>query len=127
MEELLWPEKRERDAMLGEKILGMIPRTMEPSTLRIPLPQGAVTVSIPAGTPVALLANVNLLSPKVPALLQRLRGKEAIANLVDALLEVSTCPDLVANRGHYFGTGLDGEPSLTDQQKRDLIEYLKTM
>jgi len=31
------------------------------------------------------------------------------------------------NCGHYFGTGLDGAPPLTDQQKKDLIEFLRTM
>jgi len=32
------------------------------------------------------------------------------------------------NRGHYFGTSLadDGEPALSDDDKRALIEFLKT-
>jgi hypothetical protein len=33
----------------------------------------------------------------------------------------------VVNRGHYFGTGLDGEKALTDAQKQDLIEFLRTL
>ena len=57
------------------------------------------------------------------------------------LLELSKCPDFVVNRGHYFGTAkfneTDGlsedekffapEPVLTDDDKRALIEFLKTL
>jgi hypothetical protein len=54
------------------------------------------------------------------------------------LLEVSKCPDLVVNRGHYFGTDYiePGETreqalsergsGLNDSDKRALIEFLKT-
>ncbi len=49
------------------------------------------------------------------------------ANLVDPLLEVSKCPDFVVNRGHYFGTSyFTEEPALSDDDKRALIEYIKT-
>ena len=37
-----------------------------------------------------------------------------------ALLEASLCPDLVEDRGHYFGT------DLPDDDKRALIEFIKT-
>jgi hypothetical protein len=48
-------------------------------------------------------------------------------NLVDPLLELSKCPDFVVNRGHYFGTSyLAEEPGLSDDDKRALIEYIKT-
>ena len=67
-----------------------------------------------------------MLSEKAVPLLLRLK-KEPFEKLVDALLDASTCPDLVVNRGHYFGTGLDGEAALTERQKLDLIEFLKTM
>jgi hypothetical protein len=34
----------------------------------------------------------------------------------------------VVNRGHYFGTDqFAQEPGLSDQDKRDLIEFLKTL
>jgi hypothetical protein len=46
--------------------------------------------------------------------------------MVPALMSFSKCPDYVVNRGHYFGTGYDNERPLTDQEKRDLIEFLKT-
>jgi hypothetical protein len=50
------------------------------------------------------------------------------------MLAVSKCPDFVVNRGHYFGTGFVdpgstdpiGEPALSDDDKRALIEFLKT-
>ena len=64
----------------------------------------------------------------------------AFAPLVDPLLEFNKCPDFVVNRGHYFGTrefnrqeGLSAdeqafgrEPELSDDDKRALVEFLKT-
>jgi hypothetical protein len=38
-----------------------------------------------------------------------------------ALMKASKCPDFVEDRGHYFGE------ALTDQEKRDLIAFLKTL
>jgi len=57
-------------------------------------------------------------------LLQRLK-KQSTAGLTDALLDLSACPDLIVNRGHYFGTGLDGAPALSAAERRDLIEFMK--
>jgi hypothetical protein len=135
MEQLLWPDRRERDSQLGQSVPGTIPRTTAASILHIPaslvpdefaalLTREAVEIQVPAGTPVALLANLDASSPRALALLRRLK-KQSAAGLTDALLELSTCPDLIVNRGHYFGTGLDGAPALTDAQKRDLIEFMK--
>jgi hypothetical protein len=119
---------------------------------------------IPAGTPVNLLANLNLRSDstnpvvrlwndiRVAYLLHKIIGdlkalpdnptdsqsRAVFANLVDPLLELSTCPDFVVNRGHYFGTRffteppdfsndqLGKEPGLSDEDKMALIEFLKT-
>ena len=54
-------------------------------------------------------------------------ANRVFANLVDPLLELSKCPDFVVNRGHYFGTDrLKEEPALGDDDKRALIEFLKT-
>jgi hypothetical protein len=101
---------------------------------------------IPRGTPIGLLSNLNLLSEdpdplkraqhgeKVAALvvniLERLhklggnateeQAKTAFADLVEPLLEMSKCPDLVVNRGHLFGT------ELSNDDKAALIEFLKT-
>jgi mono/diheme cytochrome c family protein len=152
LEQLLWPERREKDEKLGDRIPGRIERTTAVSRLRVParmMPaelagvleapssffggtaQGIEIGPIPAGTPVSLLANLDLLSEKAVPLLLRmkreLKSEENFTKFVDPLLELSTCPDFVVNRGHYFGTGLDGESALTDRQKRDLIEFLKMM
>jgi len=42
------------------------------------------------------------------------------ADLVEPMLELSKCPDLVVNRGHLFGT------DLSNDDKSALIEFLKT-
>ena len=48
------------------------------------------------------------------------QARQTFKNLVDPLLELSKCPDLIVNRGHLFGT------MLPDAEKRALIEFLKT-
>jgi hypothetical protein len=178
IEKLLWPEKREKDSVLGDKVPGLIDRTTTMSELRVaagyipdllqPLldPAGQVfpkLVSergirigpIPEGTPVNLLANVDLLPPPNASLAERLKhdkdvlellvrvkkdliavpahasneqAKAAFKDLVEPLLRFSKCPDFVVNRGHYFGTSLfKEEPGLSDADKRALIEFLKTL
>src|SRR4030095_9768216 len=54
------------------------------------------------------------------------RAQEIFTPLVPRLLSLSKCQDLIVNRGHYFGTGYDNEPALSDADKRALIEFLKT-
>jgi hypothetical protein len=50
------------------------------------------------------------------------------AEISQMLLKMSKCPDFVVNKGHYFGTNLQaGEPGLSDDDKRALIAFLKTM
>jgi hypothetical protein len=183
IEKLLWPEKRDKDPVLGDKVPGIIDRTTDlggqgrPSYLRVArenLPEalqgiagsaardlpwlfgkGGIEIGpIPAGIPVNLLANLNPLSESAdPAerlahdkevlefVIQAKRdlqalprgasddeAKKVFANLIEPLLKLSKCPDFVVSRGHYFGTGYvkDGEPGLSDADKRSLIEYLKT-
>jgi hypothetical protein len=176
IEKMLWPEKREKDQLLGDKVPGSIDRTTATSYLRVPggfLPdflkpllgpgeryfpsifgEGGVQIGpIPAGTPVDLLANLDILGEvtdpaerlkrqeKVLNLLLKMKhdlnglpkgasdedAKKAFANLVEPLLELSKCPDFVVNRGHYFGTSMFAEESgLSDDDKRSLIEYIKT-
>ena len=62
------------------------------------------------------------------------------ANLREPLLKLSKCPDFVVNRGHYFGTArfnetdeltedekvFGPETALSDDDKRALIEFIKT-
>ena len=94
---------------------------------------------IPEGTPVNLLANVDPdMEPKLflelclkvkRALLEiKLKDLDSAAakevlkrEVAPALWKVNKCPDLVEDRGHYFGT------ELPDEDKNALIEYLKTL
>lgn len=101
---------------------------------------------IPKGTPINLLSNIDLTKKKelirlVPQIVKDLKRlpadaseaeiQQAFSNLVDPLLKVNKSPDFVVNRGHYFGTDLlpasEGETPLNDQDKRALIEFLKTL
>ncbi len=155
MEKLLWPEKR-----LG---MASIYRTTQESSLYIerswvpallfkalakkfalPGDRNVVRIGpIPKGTPVNLLANIDLeptFNPvklidfaeavfKVNAALNDIQKKEldeaaAAARLKElgpTLLKLSKCPDFVTDRGHLFGTGLP------DADKRALIVYLKRL
>jgi hypothetical protein len=121
---------------------------------------GLVIGPIPKGTPIGLLANINPFSEdpspaaraehaaKLLKLVNTLnsdlhklgdnatdeQAAQVFRNSVDQMLELSKCPDLVVNRGHYFGTDFrePGEaadarpPGLSDPDKRALIEFLKT-
>ena len=177
IEQLLWPERRERDKLLGDKVPGVIDRTTTRSFIRIPvgyvpeilrplsgpahdlLPQlfdanSNITIGpIPAGIPVNLLANFQPLAEtrdplerlahveKLVRLLVRLKAdllrlpstasdedlRQVFSNLAKPMLELSKCPDFAVNRGHYFGTGqIADEPALSDDDKRALIEFIKT-
>jgi hypothetical protein len=252
---LLWPERRERDPLLGAAVPGMIDRLEEPAYLSIPIGQlpglarssigvlawlapdlfrsttqriaftgtltaGSATVSkvqtaapldtfhagapvdgqgiaagsrvvafdaasgnltldkpataagadvamhtdapdaglkfgpIPAGTPVNLIANVEL-APETSGIVNRIKHgyqllgvlwnvrrelgalnaatneaerERANRRLHSELLSMSKCPDFVVNRGHYFGTDrFSEEPGLSDADKEALIAFLKTL
>jgi hypothetical protein len=95
--------------------------------------------NVPAGTPVSLLANIDpgtdpkalvALCVKVKKALLRIElehldeaaAKEVLRrDVAPALWKVSSCPDFVEDRGHYFGT------ELPEGDKLALIEYLKTL
>jgi hypothetical protein len=177
IEKLLWPEKREHDSVLGNKVPGLIDRTSGPTYLRIPtgfLPEflqplvepgdrllpnlfeksGVQIGPIPSGTPIDLLANLavtpmdsgagatvdhdrKLLDillrikhdlKKLPQSATDEQARQVFADLAEPLFSMSSCPDYVVNRGHYFGTSLspDGERPLSDSDKRALIEFIKT-
>lgn len=167
---MLWPERRDKDAVLGDKIPGEIDRTTATSYLRIPagyLPdfvrnsegiaklivpalfdgQGGLDIGpIPKGTPVDLLANLQLLAETndpaarvshdarlvtvlvktihdlkaLPANATDAQAQAAFANLAEPLYALGKCPDYIVNRGHYFGT------QLSDADKNTLIAFLKT-
>jgi hypothetical protein len=176
IEKLLWPEKREKDSVLGDKVPGLMDRTTAPSYLRVAagylpdafrpllpwkhryLPwlfgEGGVEIGpIPSGTPVDLLGNLELLPDghnlgehathvkKIIPLLHDLirdlhklgagasdeEARRVFAPLGSRLLALSKCPDFIVNRGHYFGTDrFKEEPGLSDEDKRALIEFVKT-
>ncbi|RXH54114.1 hypothetical protein [Granulicella sibirica] len=189
IEQLLWPEKRAKDADQKQNLPDgvalldgpgptLVDRTTQRSYLRVasgylPAPLSSPTAAtiehalipwlfgkdgiqigpIPAGTPVNLLATVDLMSDstnrleriehntKVVALLLKLKWdlqrlpanptdeevRKIFANVEPDLVHFDKCPDFVVNRGHYFGTDLlPGEPGLSDQDKMALIEFLKT-
>jgi len=108
--------------------------------------EGGVQIGpIPKGTPVNLLSNLDLermrQDPAAIKLLLQLKDdlkalptdatdddvKRVFGNLAGPLLKYSKCPDFVVNRGHYFGTSyLAEEPGLSDDDKKALIEFLKT-
>jgi len=177
IKQMLWPEKRDQDELLGDKIPGKIDRTTEDSYLKVSygfLPDALQQLRgfarffpwliddkdklikigpIPKGTPVGLLTNLNPISEspdpaerlqhdkklldlvvRISADLQKLpegtsdeEARRVFANVVDPLLELSKCPDLIVNRGHYFGTDkfTGGEPGLSEADKYALIAFLK--
>jgi hypothetical protein len=109
-------------------------------------PQPGLNIGpIPSGTPVNLITNMDLEKTDL-ALKSVLRlTKDLItlppnatddevnkhfANAKQDLLNVCKCPDFIVNRGHYFGTDYlpasEGEPGLTDADKKALIAFLKT-
>jgi hypothetical protein len=101
---------------------------------------------IPKGTPVSLLSSMDLgadmpddqrkehlkkmieVFKEVAEGLKRGSDPFADRNILEKMLKLSKCPDLVINKGHYFGTNLFAEePGLSDADKRALIAFLKGM
>jgi hypothetical protein len=80
----------------------------------------AVVLKIPAGTPVNLYANLNT-NALVHAALAHVEYRGDPRGLAEALLQLSDCPDFVEDSGHLYGT------DLSDEQKKDLIAFLKTL
>jgi hypothetical protein len=129
-EKLLWPEKRSG--------LATIKVTGKDSVLKI----RDIEIRIPAGTPVDLLANINVYqSLQVPSVLNQLnqlladphrlvllvralknRGQydAELKQFVPTLLSMSQSPDFIEDHGHTFGA------DLADDQKHALIDYMKT-
>jgi hypothetical protein len=173
IEQMLWPEKRKSNGTFatvsGKPLPGWVDRTTERSYISVApgyLPSELAGLSgwldrwfpnvfnaggvrlgpIPEGTPVNLLANIDLEKQHdVLRLLLKIKHKlnglpagatdeearKQFAPLVPELLKVSKCSDIVINRGHYFGTAYlpasEGEPGLSDTDKHALIAFLKTM
>jgi hypothetical protein len=173
IEQMLWPERRDKDAIFKENApgVGIIDRITVDSYLEVPenyIPPalrplvgagrrlfpfiGGSDYSVkigpfPKGFPIGLLTNLDLLGADLPenqrdahrkkvlAMLQHTkralksnRDLGALLNeLVDDMLSLSKCKDLVVNKGHYFGTSyFKEEPGLSDADKNALIAFLKT-
>ena len=129
-EKLLWPDKR-----TGK---GTIKVTGADSVLKI----RDIQIRVPAGTPVDLLANINVYQaiqfPDVAAQLNRLLSDpqrlvrlvqilknngqydNELKTIVPDLLKMNQSPDFIQDHGHIFGS------ELPDDEKRALIEYMKT-
>ncbi|MEQ1909754.1 MAG: hypothetical protein ABMA15_13080 [Vicinamibacterales bacterium] len=102
---------------------------------------------IPKDTPISLFTSMDLTGSDLPEAERRAQRKKMLGllkqakrelkrgtdifsdrNIMETMLSLSKCPDLVINKGHYFGTNLfTQEPGLSDADKRDLIGFLKTM
>jgi hypothetical protein len=130
IEQLLWPERRAKDAVLGDKVPGVIDRTTAQSYLRVPagyLPSSLAALSgplsewapwlfgdegielgpIPAGTPVNLLSNLDLGSEGTPITLEH--RKKLVSLLLKMKHDLKALP-----------------PNATDEQAKaafaDLVE-----
>jgi hypothetical protein len=96
---------------------------------------------IPVGTPIDLIANADLDLSNQGVALERVKliamaqenllkikqneldsaaAQQIFSNMVPGLMKISKCPDFVLDHGHYFGT------TLSDNDKRALIEFMKT-
>ena len=101
----------------------------------------------PKGMPIGLITNVDMLGVDLSDAERRAHRRRvlqlfkdlkrelhadgdfgtAISSLVDDMLAVSKCKDLVVNKGHYFGSSYFAEePGLSDGDKTALIGFLKT-
>jgi hypothetical protein len=112
---MLWPEKRDKDEVLGDKVPGMIQRTTVTSWLRIPtgyLPDAVKASSkllnlavpvfdqkgieigpIPKGTPVDLLANFDPLPPDGSGILARAKhDKQVLAAVLKLVGDLRALP-----------------------------------
>ncbi|HEY4247363.1 MAG TPA: hypothetical protein VGM64_10935 [Lacunisphaera sp.] len=147
-EKLLWPEKR-----LGKDSIW---RTTQECNLQIQIaaipeplrtllkphtdPDGYFRLGpIPEGTPINLLASINPDADPAQFVALCLKLKLAFAEIklghldstataavmkekvAPTLFAMSKCPDLITDHGHTFGS------NLPDDDKRALIEYLKTL
>jgi hypothetical protein len=156
IEKLLWPEKRQGTASIYRTTQtswliidkSYLPEplflALKAKGLGLPGSDDAIRLGpIPKGTPINLIANIDLEISADPAKLadfvalvveldKALRDirehnlDEAAAamrlkELAPALLKLSKCPDFVTDRGHLFGM------QLPDDDKRALIAWLKRL
>jgi mono/diheme cytochrome c family protein len=148
IEKLLWPDKRlGRDSIwrTGAESVLEVPGELIPEEIRQLLGKeidsdGVFRLGpIPKGMPINLLANIDPLADsaqlaelalKIRKVLGEVRDQHLDADatrllmkreLAPMLFKLNKCPDLIEDRGHPFGT------DLADDDKRALIEFLKTL
>jgi hypothetical protein len=116
IEKMLWPEKRERDPVLGDKVPGTIDRTTERSTVTIPVGyvpkplqplQGTlhrwlpwlvssggdvVLGPIPKGTPVSLLSNLRLRAESDDPAVEVAHAKKLVTFLIKLKKDLKAAP-----------------------------------
>jgi hypothetical protein len=115
IEKLLWPEKRDKDSVLGSKVPGVIDRTTTRSYLRIPggylpdylrpllgpgsrfLPSvfgdGGIAIGpIPPGTPVDLLANFDILGEPANSAEERQHQEKVLLLLLKLKHDLEALP-----------------------------------
>jgi hypothetical protein len=126
---------------------GYVPPFLRPLIGLFPGDGTAIKIGpFPKGMPIGLITNMDLMGFDLPlsqrpayqkGLLSLLRQMKQtlkpnadpgeVRALEEKLLAFAKCRDFVVNKGHYFGTSyFDGEPGLSDDDKKALIEFLKT-
>ena len=139
VEKLLWPEKRLNKTSIwrtqNECSLHLRKEFAPKLLQKLAGSDGYIKVGhIPKGTPINLIANLEpdfgrpdvflkIAEKLVKIDMQGLSSEAAageLRKLVPALIAINKCPDFIEDKGHYFGT------DLPDNDKRALIEYLKT-
>ena len=148
IEKMLWPDRRLNKASIwrtSQECHLQVQLAALPEPLRTLLkphadPDGYYRLGpIPEGTPVSLLGNIDPETDPAELLALCLKIKKALLKIklekldsaaakevlktevAPALFKVSKCPDLIEDRGHYFGS------DLPDADKRALIEFLKLL
>jgi hypothetical protein len=141
VEKLLWPDKRPGKASIwrtqNECGLHLRKEYLPKELSKLADPDGYINLDpIPIGTPINLIANLQPkpleaveLGIKIKHTLlaihtDKLTGEAATVEwrkIIPELLAANNCPDFIEDQGHYFGT------DLPDEDKRALIEFLKTL
>ncbi len=124
-----------------------VPRGYVPAPLKPLISADGIEIGpIPEKFPVSLLANADLMGADlkgaekkahdealrtvIRTMIRELKAGNDIFKstaVMDGLWGLSKCPDLVVNKGHYFGTAWQpDEAPLSDADKRALIAFLKT-
>ncbi|WP_380876125.1 hypothetical protein ACFB49_07400 [Sphingomonas sp. DBB INV C78] len=129
----------------GDIVIGPIPKGMPVNLLANLKPlaesKDPAAVAKHYGQLITLLAKLKASLIRVPTGESDLRLRGYFANLREPLMALNKCPDFVVNRGHYFGTAefnnvatltqeeraWGPEPVLSDDDKRALIAFLKTL